>query len=118
MPSGQIVAILRWRVFYNNLFEVLLLKHVHTLKKYYPHLRKVISSALACSYKIGFAILGLGNELYVIGAVIGPGRQNLDIQHLSDVDILRVKNERAIWRLATPMTRCRGTIVGCTILRI
>ena len=79
---------------------------------------KFISSALACSYKIGFAVVGLGNELYVIGGVIGPGRQNLDIQQFSNVDILSVKNERPIWRQATPMTRCRGTIVGCTILRI
>ena len=61
------------------------------LRSNYPHLSKVISSALACSYKIGFAVLGLGNELYVIGGVIGPGRQNLDIKQLSDVDILSVK---------------------------
>ena len=89
------------------------------LRSNYPRLSKVIFSALACSYKIGFVVLGLGNELYVIGGVIGPGRQNLDIQQLSDVDILSVKNERPIWRQATPMTRCRGTsIVGCTVLRI
>ena len=88
------------------------------LKSNYPHLSKVISSALACSYKIGFAVLGLGNEIYVISGVIGPGRQNIDIQQLSDVDILSVKNERPIWHLATPMTRCRGTIVGYTVLRI
>ena len=81
-------------------------------------MRKVISSALACSYKIRFAIVGLGNELYVIGGVIGPGQQNLDIQQLSDVDILSIKNERPIWCLATPMTRFRGTIVCCTVLRI
>lgn len=83
-----------------------------------PSLSKVICTAPACLYKIGFAVIGLGNELYVIGGVIGPGRQNLDIQRLSDVDILSVKNERPIWRQATPMTRCQGTIVGCTVIRI
>ena len=61
------------------------------LRSNYPHLSKVVSSTLACSYKIGFAVVGLGNELYVIGGVIGPGRQNLDIQQLSNVDILSVK---------------------------
>ena len=61
------------------------------LRSNYPHLSKAISSALACSYKVGFAVLGLGNELYVIDAVIRPGRQNLDIQQLSDVDILSIK---------------------------
>ena len=61
------------------------------LRSNYPHLSKVISVALACSYKIRFAIVGLGNELYVSGGVNGPGRQNLDIQQLSDVDILSVK---------------------------
>ena len=88
------------------------------LRSNYPHLSKVISSALACSYKIVFAVVGLGIELYVIGGVIGPGRQNLDIQQLSDVDILSIKNERPIWHQATPMTHSRGTIVGCTVLRI
>ena len=70
------------------------------LRSNYPHLRKVISSAIACSYKIGFTILGLGNERYVIGGVIGPGRHNLDIQHLSDVDILSVKmnDQYGIWQ--------------------
>ena len=54
----------------------------------------------------------------MVGGVIGRGRQNLDIQQISDVDILSFKNEQPIWRQATPMTPCRGTIIGCTILRI
>ena len=88
------------------------------LRSNYPHLSKFISSTLAWSYKIGFAVLGLGNELYVIGGVIGPSRQNIDIQQLFDVDILSVKNEWPIWHPTTPMTCCRGTIVGSTVLRI
>uniref|UniRef100_A0A0D6R6E9 F-box domain-containing protein n=1 Tax=Araucaria cunninghamii TaxID=56994 RepID=A0A0D6R6E9_ARACU len=80
--------------------------------------RKNISSASACVCRIGFGMIGLGHDLYFIGGVIGPGRSNLALQPLSDVDVLRIKNERPVWHQAKPMTLCRGTIVGCTVLRI
>eukprot|EP01018_Ginkgo_biloba_P022182 Gb_02451 [translate_table: standard] len=84
-----------------------------------PQLRKIVSSAPPdCLSRIGFTVTGLGNDLYVIGGVIGPGIWNRVIKLLSDVDILSIKNERPMWHQATPMTRCRGTIVGCSILKI
>ena len=63
-------------------------------------------------------MIGLGDELYVIGGVIGPDRWNWDIKPLSDVDVLTLASERPTWRQAAPMTRCGGTILGCTQLRI
>ncbi|XP_077240624.1 galactose oxidase/kelch repeat superfamily protein [Tasmannia lanceolata] len=81
-------------------------------------LRKVVSSASDFQSRIGFGMIGLGDELYVIGGVIGPGRWNLVIKLLSDVDVLAVGSERPIWRQVAPMTRCHGSILGCTLLRI
>ncbi|XP_058106166.1 F-box/kelch-repeat protein SKIP30 [Magnolia sinica] len=80
--------------------------------------RKVVSSALDFQSRIGFDMIGLGDELYVIGGVIGPGRWNLVIKLLSDVDVLSVRSDRPTWRQVAPMTLCHGTILGCTILRI
>ena len=80
--------------------------------------RKVVVSASEFRKRIGFAMTGLGDEMYVIGGVIGPDRWNWDIKPVSDVDILTVGGERPTWRQATPMTRCRGTIRGCAQLRI
>ncbi|XP_010256105.1 PREDICTED: F-box/kelch-repeat protein SKIP30-like [Nelumbo nucifera] len=81
-------------------------------------LRKVVASAMDFQSRIGFAMIGLRDELYVVGGVIGPGRWNVDIKPLSDVDALMVGTERATWRRVTPMTQCHGTILGCTVLRI
>ncbi|KAJ6953828.1 hypothetical protein NC652_005534 [Populus alba x Populus x berolinensis] len=80
--------------------------------------RKVVVSASEFRKRIGFAMTGLGDEMYVIGGVIGPDRWNWDIKPVSDVDILTVGGERPTWRQATPMTQCRGTIRGCAQLRI
>ncbi|XP_034931089.1 F-box/kelch-repeat protein SKIP30 [Populus alba] len=80
--------------------------------------RKVVVSASEFRKRIGFAMMGLGDDIYVIGGVIGPDRWNWDIRPMSDVDILTVGGDRPPWRQATPMTRCRGTILGCTQLRI
>ncbi|KAF2325220.1 hypothetical protein GH714_025401 [Hevea brasiliensis] len=55
---------------------------------------------------------GLGDDIYVIGGVIGPDRWNWYIKPMSDVDILTVGGERPTWRQAAPMTRCRGAILG------
>lgn len=68
--------------------------------------------------RIGFAMAGLGDEIYVIGGVLSPDQWNWDIEQMSDVDVLTVGSERPTWRRAAPMTRCRGTIFGCTQLRI
>ena len=80
--------------------------------------RKMVVSASEFRRRIGFAMIGLHDELYIIGGVIGPDRMNWDIKPLSDVDVLNVGGERSTWRQAAPMTRCRGTILGCTQLRI
>ncbi|XP_065847704.1 F-box/kelch-repeat protein SKIP30 [Euphorbia lathyris] len=81
-------------------------------------MRKIVVSVSEFRRRIGFAMAGLGDEMYVIGGVIGPDRWNWEIKPMSDVDILTVAGERPTWRQASPMTRCRGTILGCTQLRI
>ncbi|KAI4304485.1 hypothetical protein MLD38_039986 [Melastoma candidum] len=80
--------------------------------------RKLIVSASEFRRRIGFAMFGLGDEIYIIGGVIGPDRWNWDIKPLSDVDVLSVSSDRPIWRQVAPMTRCRGTILGCALLRV
>lgn len=80
--------------------------------------RRFIASASEFRRRIGFAMIGLGDELYMIGGFIGPDRWNWGIDPLSDVDVLTLGSERPTWRQAAPTTRCRGTIVGCALLRI
>ncbi|KAE8009748.1 hypothetical protein FH972_006166 [Carpinus fangiana] len=80
--------------------------------------RKVVVSASEFRRRIGFAMTGLGDEIYVIGGVLGPDQWNWDIQQMYDVDVLTVGSERPTWRQAARMTRCHGTIFGCTQLRI
>ncbi|CAK8543484.1 unnamed protein product [Lathyrus sativus] len=80
--------------------------------------KKIVSSATDFKQRIGFAMIGLGDDLYMIGGVIGPDRWNWDIKPLSNVDVLTLGSERPTWRQTAPMTRCRGTIVGCTIMKI
>lgn len=80
--------------------------------------RKVVASASEFRRRIGFAMIALGNDIYVIGGVIGPERWNSGITKLSDVNVLTIGAERPIWRRVAPMTRCNGTILGCTQLRI
>lgn len=99
--------------------ELYVLSHGLVFKQYMDRREfKVISSASDVQSRIGFAMIGLKNELYVIGGVIGPGRWNVIIKLLPDVDVLTVQTERPTWRQAAPMTRCQGTILGCTLLRI
>lgn len=81
-------------------------------------LRKVMISASEFQRRIGCAICGVRDDIYVIGGVIGPDRWNWDIKPLSDVDALNVCSNRPMWRQVSPMTRCHGTILGCTMLSI
>jgi len=78
------------------------------------NLRKVVVSASEFRRRIGFAMTGLGDEIYVIGGVLGPDQWNWDIEQMSDVDVLTVGSERPTWRQAAPMTRCFGIIFGLT----
>lgn len=80
--------------------------------------RKVVVSASEFRRRIGFAMIGLEDDIYIIGGVIGPERMNWDIKKVSDVDVLMIGSERPVWRRVAPMTRCRGTVFGCTQLRI
>ncbi|XP_010932777.1 F-box/kelch-repeat protein SKIP30 [Elaeis guineensis] len=79
---------------------------------------KVVSSASEFQRRIGFGMIGVGDDIYVIGGVIGPGPRNQCIKQLSDVDVLNVRSERPTWRSASPMTHCCGSILGCALLRI
>lgn len=76
--------------------------------------RKMVVSASEFKKRIDFAMIGLRDEIYVIGGVIG----DWEIKPMSDVDVLTLGGERPTWRQAAPMTRCRGTVFGCTKLRI
>lgn len=79
---------------------------------------KVVISASEFRRRIGFAMIGLGDDIYIIGGVIEPESWNWDLKKMSDVDVLTLGSERPTWRQLAPMTRCRGTILGCTQLRI
>uniref|UniRef100_A0A1D1YY28 F-box/kelch-repeat protein SKIP30 n=1 Tax=Anthurium amnicola TaxID=1678845 RepID=A0A1D1YY28_9ARAE len=78
----------------------------------------VVASASDFQSRIGYGMIGLGDELYVIGGLIGPGRMNQLIKSLADVDVLTVGSERPTWRQVAPMTHCHGSILGCTLMRV
>ncbi|GFZ13612.1 Galactose oxidase/kelch repeat superfamily protein [Actinidia rufa] len=80
--------------------------------------RSAVASAYEFRRRIGFAMAGLGDDVFVIGGLIGPERWNWDIKRLSNVNVLTIGSERPIWRQAAPMTRCYGPILGCTQLKI
>lgn len=79
---------------------------------------KVVSSASEFQSRIGFGMIGLGDEIFMIGGVIGPGPRNQCIKQLSVVDALNVRSERPAWRQVAPMTWCCGSVMGCALLRI
>ncbi|CAM8894478.1 unnamed protein product [Rhodiola kirilowii] len=68
--------------------------------------------------RVGFSMVGLRGEIYIIGGVIGPGHQVGSIQPLSDVDVLTIGNDEPTWRKASPMTKSCGTIIGCAVLNL
>ncbi|ONK65028.1 uncharacterized protein A4U43_C07F32720 [Asparagus officinalis] len=78
---------------------------------------KVLLPTSEFKRRIAFGMIGLRDEIYVIGGVLGPGPTNQSIKQLCDVDVLRV-GSRPGWRLAAPMTKCRGSILGCALLKI
>ncbi|PIA44974.1 hypothetical protein AQUCO_01700500v1 [Aquilegia coerulea] len=98
--------------------DLYVLSHGFIFKQGREQKKKVVAYASEFQSRIGFAMMGLGNDLYVIGGVIGPGRWNLDIRPLSDVDYLTVRSERPTWRMVASMTECHGSILGCTVLTI
>lgn len=80
--------------------------------------RRMIVSASDFRRRIGYAMIGLGDDIYIVGGVNGPDYWNCSVKVLSDVDVLTLGSERPAWRKVAPLTRCRGTILGCTQLRI
>ncbi|XP_010552760.1 PREDICTED: F-box/kelch-repeat protein SKIP30 isoform X1 [Tarenaya hassleriana] len=98
--------------------EMYVMSHGVIMRQEERERRRVVVSASEFRRRIGFGMMGLMEEVYVIGGVIGPDRFNGDINPLSDVDVLGVATDRPTWRRVAPMTRCRGTILGCTHLRI
>ncbi|RVW54737.1 F-box/kelch-repeat protein SKIP30 [Vitis vinifera] len=60
----------------------------------------MVVSASEFRRRIGFAMTGLRDEIYVIGGVIGPDRWNWDIKPLSDVDVLTIGRLEALAGLA------------------
>lgn len=80
--------------------------------------RKEVAAASDFWHRIGFAMSGLRDEIYVIGGVISSDLSNWDIKLMSDVEVLEIGSERPTWRQIAPMTHCRGTILGCAQLRI
>lgn len=79
---------------------------------------RVVSSVSEFQSRIAFGTIGVGDDIYLVGGVIGPGPRNQCIKQLSDVDILNVTSERPTWRQGSPMTQCRGSILGCALLRV
>ncbi|KGN47905.1 F-box/kelch-repeat protein SKIP30 [Cucumis sativus] len=92
--------------------------HGHIFKHHGREPKKYVISASEFRQRIGFAMISLRDEIYVIGGDIGPDRLNWHIKPTSDVDILTTGGERPTWRHAASMTRCRGAIRGCAQLRI
>lgn len=79
---------------------------------------QAVVSASQFVQRIGMAIVGFRGELYVIGGIVRPERFDGDLVKLSDVHVLKVRNEKPSWYCAAPTSRCSGTILGCTVLRI
>ncbi|XP_022555908.2 F-box/kelch-repeat protein SKIP30 [Brassica napus] len=77
---------------------------------------KMIASASEFKPRIGMAMTSLSGEVLLVGGVIGPDRDNWDIKQMSEVDVLTVGSDRPVWRKVAPMTKCRGTVLGCTQL--
>ncbi|CAI9107805.1 OLC1v1007264C1 [Oldenlandia corymbosa var. corymbosa] len=100
--------------------KIYVLSHGHGLiYKLEGESMKIVVSASEFRQRIGLAMIGVAGDIYVIGGVIiGPERWNWDIKKMSDVDVLTLGGERPVWRQVSPMTMCRGTILGCTQLRI
>ncbi|OMP05085.1 hypothetical protein COLO4_09064 [Corchorus olitorius] len=68
--------------------------------------RKVVVSASEFRRRIGFAMTGLRDEIYVIGGVIGPDRFNWDIKPMSDVDVLTELGREVVSMEDTGIEEC------------
>ncbi|XP_057445421.1 F-box/kelch-repeat protein SKIP30-like [Lotus japonicus] len=92
---------------------VYLMSHGHIHKQEKDGMKVAVSTS-KFGRRFWFAMIGLGDDLYVIGGLSCYDGMKL----LSDVDVLTLGTERPTWHQAAPMTRCRGIIRGCTQLRI
>ncbi|KAL4038679.1 hypothetical protein IC575_002302 [Cucumis melo] len=86
--------------------------------KQYGRAWKVFVLATQFLQRIGMAVVGFRGDLYAIGGVIHPNRTGGDLTKLSDVHVLNLRDEEPTWHSAAQMSRCQGTVLGCTELRI
>ncbi|GJV86211.1 F-box/kelch-repeat protein SKIP30 [Tanacetum coccineum] len=81
---------------------------------------KVVASASELNNRMGYAMMGFCDDIYVIGGLVRPGGGRRGIKSISDVDVLLLgnENEKPVWKKVASMTRCQGIIRGCAELRI
>nr|GEY14070.1 hypothetical protein [Tanacetum cinerariifolium] len=81
---------------------------------------KVVVSASELNNRMGYAMMGFRDDIYVIGGLVRPGGGRRGIKSISDVDVLLLgnENEKPKWKKVASMTRCQGIIRGCAELRI
>lgn len=79
---------------------------------------QIIDSATQFLRRMGMAVVGFRGDLYMIGGVIPSNRAGGDLTKLSDVHVLKLRDEKPTWYCAAQMSRCHGTVLGCTELRI
>lgn len=96
--------------------ELYVMSHGIIMKREGKNTKPVSSLSSEFKRKIGYGMTRLGKEIYVLGGVVGPDYGQ--IKPTSDVEALAVDHERPSWRRVAPMTRCYGTILGTTQLRI
>nr|GEY14069.1 hypothetical protein [Tanacetum cinerariifolium] len=73
---------------------------------------KVVASASELNNRMGYAMMGFRDDIYVIGGLVGPGGGRRGIKKISDVDVLLLgnENEKPVWKKLASMTRCQGII--------
>ncbi|KAK1399063.1 F-box/kelch-repeat protein SKIP30 [Heracleum sosnowskyi] len=84
------------------------------------HEKQLKFTAYGYNKKSGFAMSSLGNSIYLIGGNELRGNIFNNSKYESpDVTVLTLSlEEPCALHKAKPMTRCRGTILGCTPLRV
>ncbi|CAH8372893.1 unnamed protein product [Eruca vesicaria subsp. sativa] len=79
---------------------------------------KMVVSASEFKPRIRMAMTSLSDEVLLVGGVGGLDSDNWDIKKMSDVDVLTFGSDSPVWRKVAPMTKCRGTVFGCTQLTV
>ncbi|EFJ31108.1 hypothetical protein SELMODRAFT_88328 [Selaginella moellendorffii] len=69
-------------------------------------------------HRIGFGVAGIGNDLYVVGGILGPQQESMRIHVLKEVDIWSVEGGEFEKKGTTSMTWCSGTVLGCAVVSL